>query len=97
MPKDYTDTMMARHYEDREERPAASCPRIKTKTTKEFKLVLTKQQLIDALQAAGHRVPVDAHIYVNVPGGGDWSNQPLDLDETNQPLNITWSEVKNED
>lgn len=71
-----------------------SRPRIKTKTTKEFKLTLTKQQLVSALQAAGHQVPVDAHIYVDVPGGGDWSNQPLDLDDTHQPLNVTWAEVE---
>jgi len=37
--------------------------------------------LIRVLRAAGIPMPRDARVYVNVPGGGDYSNCMLDLTE----------------
>lgn len=36
------------------------------------------------------KLPKDAKVFVNVPGGGDWSNCELELD-TSTPLNIVYT------
>lgn len=37
-------------------------------------------------------IPQNAEIYIMVPGGGDWSNQKLDVN-INDPIVISWQEV----
>lgn len=44
-----------------------------TKISRQFKLKLTREQIIAALQEK-YVIPDDASMFVHVPGGGDWSN-----------------------
>jgi hypothetical protein len=37
------------------------------------------------------KIPEDATITVHVPGGGDWSDMNLDLEEI--PIQVSWVEV----
>lgn len=36
-------------------------------------------------------IPENADVFIMVPGGGDWSNMRLDVDNDN-PVTITWKE-----
>jgi hypothetical protein len=47
---------------------------------------LDRHKLLALLRAAGHDVPDNAGIFVQVPGGGDWSNTTLDIDDA--PIQI---------
>ena len=40
-------------------------------------------------------LPRDAKLFVLVPGGGDWSNTSLDLDE--YPIHVEWTIIEEED
>jgi hypothetical protein len=50
---------------------------------------LDRQKLLTLLGQAGHQVPDNAGIYVQVPGGGDWANCTLDIDDA--PIQIHYS------
>lgn len=39
-------------------------------------------------------VPADAKIFVRVPGGADWSNTNLEIDDEEQAIQVTWKETK---
>lgn len=53
----------------------------RTKTTKTTYIDLTREQVADALRLAGFNLPDNADIFVRVPGGGDWSNTDLMIDD----------------
>lgn len=42
------------------------------------------------IQEGREPLPVGATVSVRVPGGGDWSNTDLELDERDRPLEIRW-------
>lgn len=61
-------------------------------TTTKTKIVLNKEFLIDAVkQSLDLTIPKDAIVNVDfeVPGGGDWSNQVIELDEFPENLTMT--------
>lgn len=45
---------------------------------------------LDAEGRSDEHIPIDATLSVHVPGGGDWSNTDLELDERDRPLEIRW-------
>lgn len=54
---------------------------------------LDRTQLIHLMREAGYtNVPDDAKITMNVPGGGDYSNTTLDIDE--MPIHIEYTTVE---
>ena len=55
-----------------------------TKTTTKH-VTMSAADIIKAL-----RLPKDAKVFVNIPGGGDWSNCELELDKST-PLNIVYT------
>jgi hypothetical protein len=63
---------------------------VKTKVEKHFKLKLSREQVLAALQEK-YNIPDAASVFVHVPGGGDWSNTNLDI-EHQTPLEIHWVE-----
>ena len=63
-------------------------------TTTKHRLELTSVEIIEALRKDDYCIPKDADVFVTVPGGGDWSNTNLDLEDV--PLVLTWSERKTE-
>jgi hypothetical protein len=65
---------------------------IRTTTTSKHRLELTRKEIIEALQNDNYCVPNNAEVFVEVPGGGDYSNTTLDLD-SDVPLIITWTET----
>lgn len=63
-------------------------------TTEEHRLEVDKALLLEALRAFGHHnIPAYAKIFVRVPGGGDWSNTNLHIDEDGV-LHVCWSQVE---
>lgn len=53
----------------------------KVKTRKRIETTVTK--VISAEQLCSiFGLPANARVFVNVPGGGDWSNTDLDLSDT---------------
>ena len=62
-------------------------------TTEEHHLEVDKCLLFDALNELGYDIPLSANAWMDVPGGGDWSNCRLTIgDEGN--LHVTWSETR---
>lgn len=62
--------------------------------TKEVSMELSAADILELLRRAGHDVPASAassglRIYFAVPGGGDWSNTDIDIDEKH-PLYVEW-------
>lgn len=45
----------------------------------------------DIIKAVGVEVPDYAEIYVSVPGGGNWSNTSLEIDDKT-PVVVSWDE-----
>lgn len=39
-------------------------------------------------------IPKDAEVFVRVPGGADWSNEDLDID--NHPIQVQWTRTTTE-
>ena len=72
---------------------------IKTKTVITHQALLSGDELIahlngePLLDANSHliQVPAYAKVSFQVPGGGDWSNETLEVDE-DCPICITWEE-----
>jgi hypothetical protein len=58
------------------------------RTTIEIHAELTREELCERLG-----VPRHAAIWVRVPGGADWSNMNLDIDDKNTPLRLSWSDT----
>lgn len=55
---------------------------------------LDRPKLIALLRQCGHEVPDNAGIYVQVPGGGDWCNERLDIDDAPIQIYYGTTEVK---
>ena len=53
-------------------------------------MTLNAKQVWAAITAAGGNIPPDAEITVSIPGGGDYSNMDLALDDDRVVLNIRW-------
>ncbi len=68
--------------------------RVETKTDESFSLTLEPKTLINLLNAVRKpgeiRIPDDAYVYVDVPGGGDWSMMDLDLRDCGG-LKVRWT------
>jgi hypothetical protein len=65
-----------------------------TTVTRDHRLTLYGKQireLVNEHLAADRKplIPANAEIQITVPGGGDWSNSELDLNE--HPVVITWT------
>lgn len=41
-----------------------------------------------------HGVPAQAKVYIEIPGGGDWSNQRLDIYD--HPIHVEWTTTDEE-
>jgi hypothetical protein len=63
----------------------------KTTTTKTHRVEIGRHALAKALRLSGINVPDRAGVYVIVPGGGDWSNMQLDVDDKT-PIVVSWTE-----
>lgn len=62
------------------------------KTTSQHEIRVSRHQLVQMLQRDGlDVVPDDAAVTVRVPGGGDYSNTDLDIDQDTD-IKITWQE-----
>lgn len=60
------------------------------RTTEEHVLKLNHKDILTLLAAgAGVDVPYNADVIVHTPGGGDWSNMDLDVDDS-CPVTIRW-------
>jgi hypothetical protein len=69
----------------------------KTRTEERHGMRITGKELLECinqeLAASGApRIPKDASVVVSVPGGGDWSNTDLDLND--HPVTISWTVVE---
>lgn len=64
-------------------------------TTRRFDVRINGDQLRELLKSAGVLVPPGAEITFTVPGGGDWSNMSIDIDDEH-PITVSWktTEVK---
>jgi len=63
----------------------------KTVTTKTITKYRYELYHDDILAFDWSSVPEDAEIYMNVPGGGDWSH--MELNTTHEPMIVKWSET----
>ena len=63
---------------------------VDSKTVHRKSCIVGRALLLELLQQAKVEVPPDADVYIRVPGGGDWSNQKLSLDEHN--VEVRWTE-----
>lgn len=72
-------------------------PAIETKKmrTEQTKMRFNGQEIIAALRAHGFRVPHTARVSVRVPGGGDYSNMTLDIDQ-NTPVVVEFELTEEE-
>ncbi len=73
-------------------------PAIKVKETKvittSHEVALTKVMLL-ALIRQGTPIPANANVFVSVPGGGDWSNTDLDIDD-DIVIHVHWKTARTE-
>lgn len=67
--------------------------KVKTVTTvdRTLRIELTRDDILRLLRADGYKIPNDADVEFRVPGGGDWSNMDVGIDEEN-PVSIRWKE-----
>lgn len=61
-----------------------------TITTQRHTITLQGRDVINMLRKDGYEIPDKATVTFTVPGGGDWSNCALDLDDEDQPIEVTW-------
>lgn len=59
-------------------------------TVQTHTITLQGRDVVAMLRRDGHDIPEKAVVTVTVPGGGDWSNMALNLDDADQPIEITW-------
>jgi hypothetical protein len=54
-------------------------------------LQLARGDVIEMLRREfpDQKIPDNAQVWMEVPGGGDWSNMQLDV-EPGSPLNVAW-------
>jgi hypothetical protein len=65
---------------------------VTTTTSRKHEHVVTGECFRHMLsQLLGKEVPPYAEITVHVPGGGDWSNTDLDIND--HPIHVTWTVV----
>lgn len=57
----------------------------------DYSLRVNGTHLLEMLRACGHVIPRDHRVKVEfvVPGGGDWSNTAVDVDDEN-PVVVSW-------
>lgn len=65
--------------------------KVTTVTSKDHILEVTELLLLEVLREKGYEIPPNAEVYVQVPGGGDWSNTSLDVDKE-CPVFVRWQE-----
>lgn len=65
----------------------------KTVVTRRTHMEFERHDLLKALRALGYQIPDDADMFVQVPGGGDWSNTNLDI-ERDTNLHVRWTTVE---
>jgi len=58
-------------------------------TTRTHSLELTAEDIITLFRKAGCDIPRGAKVEFKVPGGGDWSNTLIEVDN-NSPVIVTW-------
>jgi len=64
-----------------------------TRTETRIKLKMTGKELLELLRRDGQAIPKSGvDVTVRVPGGGDWSNTSLDIDD-DTPIEITFTEI----
>ena len=64
-----------------------------TRTETRVKLKMTGKELLELLRRDGQAIPKSGvDVSVRVPGGGDWSNTSLDIDD-DTPIEITFTEI----
>ena len=68
--------------------------KVSTTTVRSIRIELSRQDILGFLK--DFSIPRDAGVYVQVPGGGDWSNESLDIGD-NCPVIVTWSERSESD
>ena len=65
-------------------------------TTVKTTVSVNKQDLINAVRTHfGLPIPDDADVCIRIPGGGDWSNELLDVND-DHPVTIDWETKTNE-
>lgn len=57
--------------------------------TEDVTVGLDREDIIEALQKAGHDVPDNATVSFRVPGGGDWSNMSVEITR-DDPVRVCW-------
>ena len=54
---------------------------------------LKRSDILGFLRESGLEVPDGAEVFLRVPGGGDWPNTRLHVEEPEDGLVITWTET----
>lgn len=77
---------------------AKTTTRTSIQRTHTITITLTNTTLLALLRGKPHDIvsvipPLNAEVTVLVPGGDDWTNTELDIDEET-PIQITWTEVE---
>ena len=65
---------------------------ITVETTRRVEISISGEMVIDMLRERDYTIPVNAGVFVIVPGGGDWSNMRLDIG-VDAPLTVRYEEV----
>ena len=63
--------------------------KVRVTTTKDHKLTLTGDDLINILKENGYDIPAGSNVTLIVPDG-DWSGEIIDIDK-DTPIKISWS------
>jgi len=67
-----------------------------TRTETRVNLRMTGKELLELLRRDGQAIPKSGvDVTVRVPGGGDWSNMNLDIDD-DTPIQISFTEITTE-
>ena len=63
--------------------------------TERCSIELDEKIIRQLVQVAGAQIPEDANvrIYFAVPGGGDWSNTEIDIDNQH-PIYVEWTKTE---
>lgn len=77
---------------DKPEKPKVTT---RTITRKDKTIQLTRDNILELLWGADYDIPTDATVEFRVPGGGDFANCNIDIDEDN-PVIISFTTVEEE-